>query len=385
MPIPVSRRLRLALVAALLLAMAGGIGGNAALAAPDPNVISRSGATLMLHGHAYRFTGVNAYQLGTYWNVNAGCGQQLTTPQLDAFFAGLRPNSVVRFWAFQAQGVNKTTRKIDYTGLDRVFRAAERHSQRLIPVLGNQGGGCDDGHWKDVAWYAGGYNKRFNDDGRGLNAVSYAAWVTSTVNRYKGSSALGMWEPVNEPEATNCWPGYKGGACYSRQQACPSTGAATLRSFFDKVGGQIKRLDPKHLIASGLISSGQCGARGTEWTTVHASPYIDVATYHDYGQDTVAVPGDSYNGMKTRIAQAKAMGKPLFTEEVGIMASTSGATGCVDPTTRASLLGKKLTGQLAAGTRGFLPWFWVPAPTAGCLHDIAPNDPMMRVLGRVAL
>jgi hypothetical protein len=371
-------------VAGLLLAMAGGVGGHAALAAPDPNVITRSGATLMLHGHAYRFTGVNAYQLGTYWNVNAGCGQQLSTAQLDAFFASLRANSVVRFWAFQGQGVNRITKKVDYTGLDRVFRAAERHNQRLIPVLGNQGGGCDDGHWKDAAWYAGGYTKRFNDDGRGLNVLPYSSWVTSTVNRYKGSSALGMWEPVNEPEAKNCGTGLKGGGCYKRG-ICPPGAAATLRSFFDKVGAQIKRLDPKHLIASGLISSGQCGGVGTDWVTVHASPYIDVATYHDYGQDSTAVPGDAWNGMATRIQQAGVLNKPLFTEEVGIMASTNGAAGCTDPTTRSTLLSRKLTGQLAAGSRGFLPWFWVPTPTPGCLHDIAANDPMMRVLGRVPL
>ncbi|MBK5305300.1 MAG: hypothetical protein JJD92_01285 [Frankiaceae bacterium] len=384
MPVPVSRRLRLALVAALLLAMGGGLGSTPALAASDPSVISRSGATLMLHGHAYRFTGVNAYQLGTYWSVNAGCGQQLSTAQLDAFFGSLRADSVVRFWAFQAQGVNRTTKRIDYTGLDRVFRAAERHQQRLIPVLGNQGGGCDDGHWKDAAWYAGGYAKRFNDDGRGLNPVSYAAWVTSTVTRYKGSPALGMWEPVNEPEATNCAAGFKGGACY-QHQICPTGAAATLRSFFDKVGAQIKRLDPKHLIASGLISSGQCGARATEWVTVHGSPYVDVATYHDYGQDSTAVPGDLWNGMATRLKQAAGLKKPLFTEEVGIMASTNHAAGCTDPSTRSTLLGRKLTGQLAAGSRGFLPWFWVPTQPGGCLHDISASDPMMRVLARVPL
>src|SRR4051794_20349558 len=115
-PLTVSRRLRLALTAALLVSLAG-LGG-AATAAPDPNVITRSGSTLMLHGHAYRFTGVNAYELGTFWSINAGCGPQLTTAQLDSFFASLRPDSVVRFWAFQAQGVNKSTRRLDYTGLD---------------------------------------------------------------------------------------------------------------------------------------------------------------------------------------------------------------------------------------------------------------------------
>lgn len=381
MSAPVSRRLRLALVAGLLAALAG---GNTALATPDPNVITRSGSTLMLHGHAYRFTGANAYQLGTYWSVNAGCGQQLSTAQLDAFFGSLRPDSVVRFWAFQGLGYNRTTHRIDFTGLDRVFRAAERHGQRLITVLGNQGGGCDDGHWKDKAWYAGAYTSRFNDDGRGLNAVSYASWVTAAVTRYKSSTALGMWEPVNEPEATTCGAGFKGGACYGHQ-SCPAGAATALRSFFDAVGGQIKRIDPRHLIASGVIGNGQCGARGAEYTQVHASPYIDVATVHDYGQDAVGVPGDQWNGMAVRISQAKSLNKPLFTEEVGIMASSNGATGCVSAARRAALLNHKLTAQLAAGARGFLPWFYDQVVPAGCSHDLGPSDPTLTVLRRVPL
>ena len=47
------------------------------------------------------FTGYNAYQLATDWGTNAGCGGMATTAQIDAFFASLRPDSLVRFWAFQ--------------------------------------------------------------------------------------------------------------------------------------------------------------------------------------------------------------------------------------------------------------------------------------------
>src|SRR3954452_1551634 len=190
-------RLRVLLAAwAVLLAL--GVGGADA-APPDQNVITRSGATLMLHGQAYRFTGVNAYELATYWSVNAGCGAQLSDSELDAFFAGLRPDSVVRFWAFQALAVNKSSRTLDFTGIDRVFAAAERRGQRLLPVLGNQSGTCDDGHWKDAAWFGGGYGGTYDDSGRGLQVMPYSSWVTTVVNRYKGSPALGMWEALNEP------------------------------------------------------------------------------------------------------------------------------------------------------------------------------------------
>ncbi|MDT7545571.1 MAG: mannan endo,4-beta-mannosidase [Actinomycetota bacterium] len=379
MPLTVNKRLRLTLAAALVVAMGSGVTGAAIAAPVNPNVITRSGSTLMLHGHAYRFTGVNAYELGTYWSVNAGCGQQLSDVQLDAFFAGLRPDSVVRFWAFQAQGVNKATHKIDFTGLDRVFRAAERHGQRLLPVLGNQDGSCDDGHWRDAAWYSGAYTKKFNDDRRGLNVLPYSSWVSSVVTRYRSSPALGMWEPLNEPEAANCAAGFLGNACYAHK-ICPATAATTLRLFFNSVGAQIKRLDPTHLIASGVIGGSQCGINQGDFSTVHGSSYLDVATYHDYGNDAVAVPGDAWTGMLVRLDQARALSKPLITEEVGIVSASDSASGCTSRDARAALLTDKLTAQLSAGSRGFLVWNLTPQSTAGCTYDLDATDPMMSVL-----
>ncbi|MBK5305297.1 MAG: hypothetical protein JJD92_01270 [Frankiaceae bacterium] len=370
----VPSRSRVLVVVLSLLCVSVALAESAA--AREPDTISRSGAQFMLHGQPYRFTGVNAYELATFWSVNAGCGQQLSDAQLDGFFSGLRPDSVVRFWAFQALGVNKQSRTLDFTGLDRVFTAAARHGQRLIPVLGNQDGTCDDGHWKDAAWYSGGYKSVFNDDGRGLNVVSYSTWVSNVVNRYKSSPALGMWEPVNEPETANCPAGYRGSACYGHQE-CPDGAANTLRGFFDAVAGQIKSLDRKQLVLSGVIGTGQCGARGGEYQTVHASRYIDAGTYHDYGQDDVPVPGDQWNGFRVRVQQTRALNKPLFTEEVGINASDSEAAECVDLATRARLLGDKLDGQLSAGGSGFLPWFYAPAMAAGCRHDVAPGDPTL--------
>jgi hypothetical protein len=136
---------------------------------------------------------------------------------------------------------------------------------------------------------------------------------------------------------------------------------------------------------SGVIGSGQCGASGPDYVNAHASPYIDVATYHDYGADAVPVPGDQWNGMAVRIAQMNSIAKPLITEEVGIMASDTGAPGCVDTTTRAALLQAKLTAQLAAGARGFLPWFYTPTASTGCSHDLSSTDPMMTVLVRSVL
>jgi hypothetical protein len=185
-----------------------------------------------------------------------------------------------------------------------------------------------------------------------------------------------MWEPVNEPEPANCPAGYVGNACYGHQ-LCPPGAASTLRGFFDRIGGQIKRLDRNHLVASGVIGTGLCGARGSEYADVHASAGIDAATYHDYGQDTVPVPGDQWNGFAVRVQQTRSLNKPLFTEEAGIYASNNGDPGCVTLADRARLLGAKLDAQLSAGGSGFLPWAYVPSMPSGCRYDVAPGDPLL--------
>ena len=63
--------------------------------------ITAQGQHLEIGGVPTLFTGFNAYQLATDWGTNAGCGSMASTAQIDAFFASLRPDSLVRFWAFQ--------------------------------------------------------------------------------------------------------------------------------------------------------------------------------------------------------------------------------------------------------------------------------------------
>src|SRR4051812_15135025 len=56
---------------------------------------------LTLVGKPYRFVGLNAYELATYWGRNAGCGAMLGDRQLEHFFASTPPRSLVRIWAWQ--------------------------------------------------------------------------------------------------------------------------------------------------------------------------------------------------------------------------------------------------------------------------------------------
>ncbi len=356
----------------------------------DDGIIASSGGRLTLDGQPYQFTGLNAYELGTEWGTNSGCGSELTDAQLDDFFASLRPNSLVRFWAFQGTiATNINTHQLDWGPIDRVFAAAQAHGQRLIVSLTDQGGTCDNGHWKDPAWYDGGFQQVFNDpsttDGSGLTPLSYWTYLQDIVNRYKDSPALGMWEPINEPEASTC-PAQDEPTNCGGNQTCPdeAVAAAALRHFFDMVGGEIHALDPNHLVEDATIGSGQCGTQGSDFTYVSASPGIDVMSYHDYSDPTVSVFSQQWNGtLAWDFQQAADLGKPIIGGESGIEAGTSGCP--ISLSQRAGDLEAKIQAQLNAGSSGVLPWGWVPVSDQSCGYEIAPGDPLLGVLATIPL
>ena len=356
------------------------------MAVPNSPIISSSGTQLYLNGSPYHFVGVNAYEAGTEWGTNTGCGTELSDAQLNQLFASLPPNSLVRFWAFQETiATNINTHQLDWGPLDRVFAAAAANNQRLIVVVSGQGSGCDGGHWQDPSWYAGGFRSVFNDpsttDGKGLMPLSYWDYLQALVSRYASSPALGMWEPMSEAEASTCPPEYEPINC-SGHQTCPNeaVAASALRYFFDTVGAEIHALDPRHLVESGLLGGGQCGTQGSDYQYVSASPGIDVLSYHDY-YGTAALGGDQWNGLAVRFTQAVAVGKPIIGGEVGLQAGL--ATGCLSDESRSLAIGIKAKTQSRHGSSGLLAWNWMPAVTAPCSFDIAPTDVLMKPSGLI--
>jgi mannan endo-1,4-beta-mannosidase len=322
---------------------------------------------------------VNAYEIGTEWGTNAGCGPMQTDAQLDQLFSSLPPNSLVRFWAFQGTiATNYTTHQLDWAPLDRVFAAAAEYGQRLIPVLAGQGGGCDNGHWQDPTWYTGGYRTVFNDaattDGRGLTQLSYWDYLTAVVDRYKTSPALGMWEPISEAEASTCPQQYQPTNCEGHQLCDETSAAQALRQFYDVVGARIHSLDPSHLVESGLLAGGQCGTSWTDYQFVSASPGIDVLSYHDYW-GAAPLGGDRWNGLSERFSQASALGKPIIGGEAGVTAGPG--AGCTSLGDRNAQMQSKLAGQRQAGSSGVLLWNWLSSPETPCSYDTYPADPLM--------
>jgi mannan endo-1,4-beta-mannosidase len=347
---------------------------------PGPNaatgvIVNRSGQ-LFLDGQPYHFLSLDASNAATLWSVNWGCGWQPSDADLDALFGTLPPHTLVPFWATQAMAYNDHGHPgIDFTAIDRVFEAATRYGQFLMPELETQAGYCSDGHWKDASWYEGGYRSSFNDDGRGLEPLSYWQYIQLIVTRYRDSPALGMWEPMVEPEASDC-VGATGAACYGHT-TCPPDAAEALRSFFTIVGGEIKGLDPDHLISSGTIGGGQCGTAGPDWATVIASPGVDVCSIHDY--DDASKPISP--GWLADIAVCKAAGKATIVGETGLFGSTVPGPGCQSTTSRAQSFQRRIDAFFAAGASGVALWGWSgQTATSGCGYGVALDDPVMTVL-----
>jgi mannan endo-1,4-beta-mannosidase len=371
---------------AVLTTPVAGPGPSTAPTSPGTTTTVNSGAatTPAPDGLPYRFTGVDAYEIATDWGVNAGCGAMVSDAQLDALFASLPARSLVRIWAFQgSMAINVKTHQLDWGPLDRVFASAAAHGQRLIVALAAQGGVCDDSHWQDPSWYEGGFMSPATEpsstgESNG-NPMSYWAYLQAIVGHFEASPALGMWEPISEPEASTFPTPFQPLDC-SGHQTCPdeAVGSQALRHFFDVVGGEIHALDRSHLVEDGMLAGGQCGTAGSDFSYVSASPGIDVLSYHDYYPADEPLGGDRWNGLAVRFGQAAALGKPIIGGEMGIEAGAGGACPSVSARTADDVA--KARTQLAAGSNGVLFWDWVPTSNGACSYDITPDDPLIASL-----
>jgi len=328
---------------------------------------------LFRDGEPYNVLGLNAPQAATYWAVNWGCGSQMGDAELDQMFASVPKGTVFGFWATQAMAYdNKSAMAIDFTGIDRVFAAAERRGQLVAPALETQQGFCSDGHFKDEAWYGGDFKRAFDDDGRGLQKLSYWDYLHLVVPRYRSSPALAWWVPVTEPETSTCAPGRKGGDCYAAS-VCSSTAAATLRDFFDEVGGEIVRLDPNHLLSSATIGGGQCGTKGYDYTYVHASPALGICESHAYDD-----PEALSDGMRSAIAACRLAGKTFIAGEVGRSAGTG--RKCSSANRRRDQVRAQADAIQGAEGSGLLLWQYL-TKADGCGYGIEPGDPVLSIVG----
>lgn len=342
-----------------------------------PARVSVVGTSLYLNGNPWQFSGINAPQAATDYAVNGGCGAAF---DLMSFFDSLPRDSVARVGFGQDatidEGPNSSRTKVnrDWQALDRVVAAADQSSThiRLIVGLGNEGGTCDGGVFKTDEWYQSGYMKPYIG-ADGYARSSYWQYLQEVVGRYAGNPAIFMWEPMGEPEAADCAPGYGGGECYSHK-SCPADATTTLVNWFDRVGAEIHKLDPGTLVGTGELSDEQCGWAGGGELRIDESAGVDVASFHDYGSPNIAMPAQ----LAAAIADAKEAGKPLVVGEVGIAAGN----GCpISLAERANEMHAKLDAAISAGVAGWVPWTYGTG-TKSCDYYILAGDPVFAVLAK---
>ena len=325
--------------------------------------VTAVGSKLYLQGAPWAFTGYDQYQL-TSTATGFQCGGAFSDADLANLLNQIKTNShstVIRTWFFQSYGGPH-----NWGQFDRVLSAAASAGLKVIPVLVNQWGDCEPnvaGHnnYKTLAWYQGGY--RVAGDNYPLSFRNYAAAVAA---HYANNTTIAFWQLVNEAEAMD-----------SASGPCEENSAAlAIRAFADDTARVVKSVDRHHLVSLGTIGSGQCGSAWTDFSYIHSGA-IDLCEYHDYAAG--AMPGDPWNGLALRISQCQALGKPIFSGEMGVDASVQpdwSATGVVTATSlaqRATFFREKMSAQFGAGSSGFLIWMKSLVPSQG--FDVGPGDP----------
>ncbi len=368
-----TRLLAAATVAALLLGL---VPAASPLALATGSFVTRDGQRLMLDGHEFRFSGINMYNA----NSDGWCGPDYTDQQLADAFDEISGGDdvVVRAWFFQSLAAAKTpggshlwSGARDWSRMDRLLSIAAAHHVHIIATLTDNWGECGGGtnYAKTADFYASGYTTPDPTEAAQYdNWVSYYDWTTEIVSRYANNDTILFWQLINEAEVNPNAPG-----------GCPpGTGPGdTLKAWAQDVSDHVRSLDSNHLISLGTIGSGQCGTGSTaEYQRVHDLPNIDLCEVHDY-DDQSLMPGDLYNGMQTRIDACRALDKPLFVGEFGLIPSDFGWTTLQE---RADNYRARILRQEAEGIVGHLAWAYVAAGSALDNYDIGPGDPALTVL-----
>lgn len=327
-----------------------------------PGFVRREGGTLTLDGRPYRFKGLNIYNANavnwTCW-YNLGEGDRLLQT-LDRIGGA---QNAFRAWFFQKMATSGGKR--DFSPFDRTLEAARARGLKVVATLADQWDSCETGGYRTETWYQEGY--RITPD-PGMPRA-YRDWVAEVVGRYKDHPAILMWQLMNEAEAA---PG--------KDQPCSPTAADSLRAFAEDMAALVKGIDPDHLLSLGTLGGGQCGSSWREYEDLHATPGIDLCEYHDYGHPLSPWPGDPWNGLRLRLDQCRALGKPILIGESGIEAREVGSAAM-----RAAAFDAKLRERFAQQVAGELIWHWCDPAYQACdpgSYDLIPGDPTLDVLRR---
>jgi mannan endo-1,4-beta-mannosidase len=254
--------------------------------------------------------------------------------------------------------------------LDRVIAAAGRAGIRLIITLSNSWadyGGVPRylrwvGRWRDGY----GATDRFYSDAQA--AAAYRAHIerllarTNEVTgvRYRDDPTILAWELMNESATST------------------AAGARARLSWITAMAGLIHRLDPNHLVISG-VSGYRLERERSEWLAACSLPVVDFCDGHIYPEemlrnrrpDELGAELDAIIDDFVRLGQTVA-GKPFVLGEFGVRGDGSGSWG---GRTRATWTEHILTRLRFDGAAGGLVWIYQRAGGADRAHgiDVAPE------------
>ncbi len=334
-----------------------------------PGVVTRHGSQLALNNATFRLVGGAAPQFTSDQDRNLGCGERMSDEQVSAALASQPSGTTFSIWATQRLGFNRFSGQIDFGPIDRVVHDAESNRQFVVLSLTHQEGYCSDDHWKNEAWYAGGYTQPDADAGGGTEPLAYAEWVRMIAARYATSKAVVAYIPVVEPQASTC---SSGSSCWTTA-SCSPTAAATLLRFYDEVGRIIKRIAPQQMIGSGAGGVGGCGIKNLdEYRALHSSPYLDLCDLHPYDHSEQGIGATD----RSLIDACTAVGKAAYISEWGLKTALANPA-CAEPGTRATLWRSQFDGYVAAGVDGWALWSFATAVSNDCSYGVAIGDPVL--------
>jgi hypothetical protein len=288
----------------------------------------------------------------------AGCGLDSGLPDdadLDGQLGNLPAGAMVRTYAAPDKGL---------VGIERAVAAGRRHGSLLTVVLVDTPSACrpPDGsagapERRSREWYQGDFER------------SLMPWAATVVARFADDPTVGMWEIGHLPD----------------MDVTPDD----IRHFYDKLGGELKRVDRNHLVASGAMLAGLNG--GPEgWRHALASASLDVGTLVDYEMNAGAS-----KDLAEALSVAASLAKPMILAEVGVLASRNGdpnktldpdrpaATACVSWASRADRLRAKLEASFATTLAAVGVWSRPAGGWDDSLCSVSAggeDDPMLRLL-----
>jgi mannan endo-1,4-beta-mannosidase len=237
-----------------------------------------------------------------------------------------------------------------FTQLDYVLAAARCNGIRVIIALRDYAWTPWPRDQQDPYWFlGGGTQSKPNKDAIILDPQAkeaykhFIAYVLNRTNsvtseRYRDDSTVFAWDLLNDPDFA------------------PMNDPMLLRSWVYEIGKVVKSMDQVHFVTLDFSGDQQWWDPGERnWRVFTNNPVIDFVAMHYYAPPSVYDPVDAANvaKIKSRIATALQLGKPLIVDEFG-------AEGGNPLKARINLYRTVIETALANGASGAMFWCWGP-------------------------